>query len=107
MEPDLFYEACDRLGLIVIQDMPSLLPSAQPNEEEFAEFQRQLEIMVNEHKSYPSIYSWVIYNEGWGQHDSASREEELTEVVRNLDPTRLINSVSGWDDHGFGDYHVS
>ena len=49
----------------------------------------------------------TIYNEGWGQLDDGQPEEELTKVVRELDPTRLINSVSGWDDHGFGDYHVS
>lgn len=50
----------------------------------------------------------VIYNEGWGQLRSTPPPEEgLTEVVRNIDPTRLINSVSGWNDHGFGDYHVS
>lgn len=126
VEPDLFYEACDKLGLLVIQDMPSTKTSAQPNEEEQAEFRRQLEIMVNEHKSYPSIVTWVseqefnchqdqyrltaaqmIYNEGWGQLDDGQPEEELTAVVRKLDPSRLIDSVSGWDDHGFGDYHVS
>lgn len=48
----------------------------------------------------------MIYNEGWGQLDDGQPEEELTKVVGELDPTRLINSVSGWDDHGFGDYHV-
>lgn len=42
--------------------MPSLPPPAQPNEAEQAEFRRQLEIMVNEHKSHPSIYSWVSTN---------------------------------------------
>lgn len=44
---------------MVIQDMPSLPPSWQPNEGEQAEFQRQLEIVINEHKNYPSIVSWV------------------------------------------------
>lgn len=37
-------------------------PDAEPTEEERAEFERQLEIMINEHKSYPSIYSWVNYH---------------------------------------------
>lgn len=102
----MFYEACDKIGLLVIQDMPSLPPPAQPNAREAAEFQRQLEIMVNEHKSYPSIYSWVIFNEGWGQLDDAAPEGPLTLIVRDLDPSRLINSVSGWDDHGYGDFFV-
>uniref|UniRef100_A0A8H7KCU2 Glycoside hydrolase family 2 catalytic domain-containing protein n=1 Tax=Bionectria ochroleuca TaxID=29856 RepID=A0A8H7KCU2_BIOOC len=104
IEPDLFYYACDRLGLLVIQDMPSLKPDTQPNDEVAAEFQRQLEIMINEHKSYPSIVTWMIFNEGWGQLDNGQPEEQLTEVVRELDPSRLVISVSGWDDHGFGDF---
>ncbi|KAK7393998.1 hypothetical protein QQX98_013217 [Neonectria punicea] len=108
VEPDLFYQACDQLGLMVIQDMPSMPAdgSRVPSAEQQAEFQRQLEIMINQHKSYTSIISWVIYNEGWGQLDtSPPPEEELTQVVRKLDPSRLINSVTGWRDHGFGDYH--
>ena len=49
----------------------------------------------------------VIYNEGWAQLNKAPwPEEKLTEVVRNLDDTRLINAVSGWNDHGFGDFKV-
>lgn len=61
MEPDLFYRACDELGLLVIQDMPSLTAdgSKQPNATHQAEFQRQLEILINEHRSYPSIGVWV------------------------------------------------
>ncbi|KNB09180.1 hypothetical protein FOXG_09810 [Fusarium oxysporum f. sp. lycopersici 4287] len=46
----------------------------------------------------------VIYNEGWGQRDG-SPEKSLTELVRKLDKSRLINSISGWNDHGFGDFH--
>jgi beta-galactosidase/beta-glucuronidase len=107
IEPDLYYEACDKLGLIVIQDMPSMRPDAEPTAEENAEFERQLEIMINEHKSYPSIYSWVIYNEGWAQPDDPGVEKRLTELVRDLDPSRLINTVSGWVDNDQGDYHVS
>ncbi|KAF4122757.1 Beta-galactosidase/beta-glucuronidase [Geosmithia morbida] len=106
VEPDLFYRACDELGLMVIQDMPSLPPSSQPNAEEQAEFQRQLEIMIDQHKSFPSICTWVIYNEGWGQLTTLPAPEELlTQVVRDHDPSRLIDSVTGWRDHGFGDYH--
>ena len=74
------------------------------------EFGRQLVKLVETHKSFPSIYTWVIYNEGWGQLPGAP-EHELTEMVRKLDPSRLINSVTGWHDDGAGDYldnhHVS
>ncbi|GKT40391.1 beta-galactosidase [Colletotrichum spaethianum] len=107
VEPDLFYHACDQLGLLVIQDMPSLTANSArlPNAEQQAEFERQLQIMIQEHKSYTSIVTWTIYNEGWGQLRNAPYpEESLVEVVRKIDPTRLINANSGWYDHGFGDY---
>jgi hypothetical protein len=45
----------------------------------------------------------VIYNEGWGQLPSAP-ELYLTPMLESLDPTRLVNSVTGWNDHGAGDY---
>jgi beta-galactosidase/beta-glucuronidase len=109
VEPDLFYRACDEMGLAVIQDMPSMTADGrQPNPEQQKEFARQLEIMVNEHKNYPSIVTWVIYNEGWAQLRNGPPwpEEPLTARVRELDPTRLIDSVSGWNDHGFGDFSV-
>lgn len=61
VEPDLFYQACDQLGLMVIQDMPSLPASRdrKPDSKQQAEFQRQFEVMINQHKSYPSIVTWV------------------------------------------------
>ncbi|KAL6830249.1 glycoside hydrolase family 2 protein [Trichoderma camerunense] len=107
VEPDLFYRACDEIGLMVIQDMPSLTNdgSRPPNPDQQAEFQRQLEILVNEHKSYPSIVTWVIYNEGWGQLSGPPYPEiQLVDVVRGIDSTRLIDATTGWHDHGAGDY---
>ncbi|KAL4954381.1 glycoside hydrolase superfamily [Aspergillus filifer] len=103
VEPGLFYRAADELGLMVIQDMPSM-PLRGPNAEQQAEFQRQLELLINQLKSHPSIISWVIYNEGWGQQILEEPEFPLTELVRQLDPTRLIDSTSGWHDRGAGDY---
>ena len=47
----------------------------------------------------------VIYNEGWGQITSQHPEFGLTEVIKKLDPTRLVNAVSGWHDHGAGDFN--
>lgn len=63
VEPALFYRACDELGLLLIQDMPSLYPkesgSVFPNAEQQAEFERQFDLLIEQHKSYPSIYTWV------------------------------------------------
>lgn len=92
-----------------MQDMPSMRvhTNARPTDAEQAEFERQLEIMIKEHRNYPSIVTWVIYNEGWGQITDRYPEFHITDRIRQLDPTRLINSVTGWHDHGAGDYHVS
>ncbi|KAJ5130332.1 uncharacterized protein N7515_006371 [Penicillium bovifimosum] len=106
VETDLFYRACDEIGLLVIQDMPSLRPlqNVLPNEEQQVEFGRQMDLLVNQFKSYPSIVSWVVYNEGWGQITDYFPEFALTERVRQLDPTRLVDSTTGWFDHGAGDF---
>ncbi|KAJ5122027.1 hypothetical protein N7448_003157 [Penicillium atrosanguineum] len=116
VENELFYQACDELGLLVIQDMPALRPSQSktlancateailPDPAQQKEFTRQLELLINQHKSFPSIATWVIYNEGWGQITTYYPEFELTELVKQLDPTRLIDSTTGWYDHGAGDF---
>lgn len=54
-----------------------------------------------------SNLSQVIYNEGWGQLIDGYPEFELTKHVKEIDPTRLVDSTSGWYDHGAGDFSVS
>lgn len=58
VENALFYQACDQLGLLLIQDMPSM-PLRTPDAAQQADWERQLDILINQHKNYPSIYTWV------------------------------------------------
>ncbi|XXH03266.1 DNA-dependent RNA polymerase II [Hypoxylon texense] len=104
VENALFYRACDELGLLLIQDMPSM-PLRTPDADQQAEWERQLDILIQQHKNYPSIYTWVIYNEGWGQITDYYPEFNLTARVKQLDPTRFVDSTTGWHDHGAGDFH--
>ncbi|KAH8679064.1 putative hydrolase [Tricladium varicosporioides] len=105
VENDLFYQACDQMGLLLIQDMPSLRTNTNlPNDAQQAEFTRQLQLLINQHKSFTSIGTWVIYNEGWGQRLQGYPEYGLTDLVRSMDPTRLIDTTTGWHDHGAGDF---
>lgn len=56
--------------------------------------------MIRQLKQHPSIVSWVLFNEAWGQFHAA----RMTDMVRTLDPTRPIDAVSGWYDQNCGDY---
>jgi hypothetical protein len=65
------------------------------------QFEVELEAMVQTHRNHPSIIMWVVFNEGWGQYDT----ERLTQSVREMDPSRLVNNASGWTDKAVGDVH--
>lgn len=98
VEPDRYYYACDKMGLLVWQDMPSM--SEQPFLNKPA-FESELSRMIETHWNYPSIVVWVPFNEGWGQYDT----ERITAFVRRKDPSRIIDNPSGWTDKGVGDVH--
>ncbi|KAI1091202.1 glycoside hydrolase family 2 protein [Rostrohypoxylon terebratum] len=105
VENALFYQACDQLGLLLIQDMPSM-PLRTPDADQQADWERQLDILIQQHKNYPSIYTWVIYNEGWGQITEGYYPEfNITARIREMDPTRFVDATTGWHDHGAGDWH--
>jgi hypothetical protein len=100
VEPDRWYYWCDKLGLLVWQDMPcgnSYTDKPQPIDK--PQFKTELVSMVTNHWNHPSIIMWVIFNESQGQHDT----EALVAEVRALDPSRLINNASGNDDKNCGD----
>jgi hypothetical protein len=96
VEPERWYYWCDRLGLLVWQDMPA---GDNRTAEDKQQFERELERMIATHFNHPSIVMWVVFNEGWGQHDT----ERLTDWVKGLDPSRLVNNASGWTDRNVGD----
>jgi len=106
VEPRTFYSWCDRLGILVWQDMPNAnIPlsergsDAATDPEATAQFATELTRLIETHRNHPSIVIWVPFNEGWGQHDS----ERIVELVRASDPTRLVNHASGWHERGLGD----
>jgi hypothetical protein len=100
VEPQRWYYWCDKLGLLVWQDMPSgnsYTKVKQPIDA--PQFKTELQRMVRSYWNHPSIIMWVIFNESQGQHDT----EALVAVVRALDPSRLINNASGGADKNCGD----
>lgn len=108
VEPDRWYYWCDKLGLLVWQDMPSGdkyisgdMPDIQRSAESAAQYELELNAMITGLYNHPSIVIWVPYNEGWGQWDTG----RITNLVRSWNPTRLVNSTSGWTDRGTGDMH--
>jgi len=121
IEPARWYWHCDRIGLLVFQDMPSgdrMTPGIpiggigpfdaarwigrhgiRRTPHSAAIFERELGAMVRTLSHHPSIILWVPFNEGWGQYDAT----RIAAVVKHLDPTRLVDAASGWVDPGNGD----
>lgn len=96
VEPARWYSWCDRMGLLVWQDMPS---ARNRDEQEREQFELELQRVVEQFRNHPSIIGWVPFNEGWGQYDTP----RIVEQIREWDPTRLVNNASGWTDRGVGD----
>jgi hypothetical protein len=108
VEPARWYYWCDKLGLLVWQDMPSGDASVGQGKGEIhrmpyaaEQFEQELKRMIDALSNHPSIVMWVVFNEGWGQFDTA----RLTNWVKGYDPTRLTNGASGWNDMQVGDVH--
>lgn len=108
VEPERWYYWCDRIGLLVWQDMPSgdrHIRRKDPDIERVAQsaydYKKELARMIDAHYNHPSIVTWVLFNEGWGQFRTA----EITQLARTLDPTRLLDATTGWADREVGDMH--
>ena len=112
VEPEEFYYQCDKLGMMVWQDMvnnsdynfmrDTALPTAGiqtlPDENLHKDPLHRVSFMmnmiktVNQLRSHPSICYWTIFNEAWGQFDS----DYVFEEFKKLDDTRFVDSTSGW-----------
>ncbi len=132
VESARWYYHCDRLGMLVLQDMvqggdseihtwdwsykPTLFkPSWNRYRDDTLRHQQKLGAgseayrdewlrtcwaTVNLLRNSPSIIGWSLFNEGWGQFDARAAFDS----VRRIDPTRVIDAVSGWYDQGCGDF---
>ncbi len=112
VEPEAFYYACDRLGMLVMQDMvnsgtysfvfdtafPTIGLKKRPDglfpikgkRKEF--FVKHCKDTIEHLYNHPGIIAYTIFNEGWGQFCS----DKLYDMVKEWDPTRLVDSTSGW-----------
>ena len=108
VEPQRLYYWCDKIGVLVWQDMPSGdrgihgdMPDITRSPHSANQYEREYKRMIEACYNHPSIIMWVPFNEGWGQFDTA----RIVAWTRDLDPTRLVNNASGWTDRGVGDVH--
>lgn len=128
IEPLRWYYHCDRLGMIVWQDMvnggtkynmpyvcylPTLLPwagrhladnhyrlLARSDQEGREEWLTECAETIRHLYNVPSLAVWVPFNEAWGQFDAV----KVCELVKKEDPTRPVDATSGWFDQGCGDF---
>ena len=106
VEPARWYWHCDRLGMLVWQDMPSIADNSTNvwdnrtyengtdtpvTDEGKANYYKEWGEIINAIKGFPCIVSWVPFNEAWGQFDT----DDVVKFTRSQDPTRLINYASG------------
>ncbi len=104
VEPERWYWHCDRLGILVWQDMPNGGPSpewqnnryfdgteAKRTAESEAQFRKEWKEIVDQLYNHPSVAMWVPFNEAWGQF----KTEEIARWTKDYDPTRIVNAASG------------
>lgn len=112
VEPDRWYYHCDKLGMLVWQDMPSGDRNAPwdpvgghdnteltRSPESSDNFNREWKAIIDSLRNHPSIVMWVPFNEGWGQANTVA----VTKWTKEYDPTRLVNCASGGNDFPVGD----
>lgn len=88
IEPARWYYYCDKLGMLVWQDM---INPGNDSEEARAQFEKEIPESMAQLRNHPSIVTWVLFNERWGAYD----QRRIAAWMRKLDPSRLLNAHSG------------
>lgn len=116
VEPEQYYYYADSLGIMLWQDMVSGFATTRKEtehvkafakedwdapEEHSRQWQGEMFEMIDRLRFYSCITTWVVFNEGWGQHNTA----EIVNKVMDYDKTRIIDGVTGWTDRGVGHMH--
>lgn len=104
VEPDRFYYWCAKLGLMVLQDMPTGSEGDPKTDlpishEASAQCELEKRSLIQQYWNHPAIIAWCPFNEGWGQHDTL----RYAAWIKRLDPSRLVDEASGFPWHGGGD----
>jgi hypothetical protein len=89
VEPARWYYHADKLGMLVWQDMVN--PNQGLPEGSKTEFEHESAEILKQLHNYPSITTWVLFNEKWGQYD----QKRLTNWIKQTDPSRIVNGHSG------------
>ena len=90
------------LGMLVLQDMPALIkyPHSPVPHDALQQWRTELASLVRSRRHHPSIIQWTLFNEGWGEpveNDTHMQLASAVALVRNIDASRLIDGVSGWE----------
>ena len=110
VENDLWFDWCDRHGLVVWQDMinggnPGLIGNKAESQQNFY---RECGLWIEATRHHPCIGAWVVYNEAWGQDDGSgmqhTRRGVENVIALNHDPGRFVHAVTGWTDIEMGDF---
>lgn len=94
-EPKRFYYWADKLGLLVWQDMPAIWYQHEDTAKYRTVFRKELKAIMDDHYNSPAVIAWVPFNENWGAFDV----KEITDWVKQYDPSRLVNGNSGFNNN--------
>ena len=94
VEPQRWYYWADKLGLTVWQDMPTMWSPDDDPAHTRPQFESEWHTIIDQHANHPCIVAWVPFNENWGAYDVP----RLTAWTKQLDPTRLVDGNSGYNN---------